>query len=185
MTQASGMPSGYRTIEPLLVAMASGWGRQGSSMLSAQSLAALHPHTHLFPSPLGRRLLRLRAGRRECEGVDGPEEDTLTFPGWAASDTGVPCLGIASCFLKAGVGLPTRTSLLRCHWVCLVLSIILGERLHGLGNINSKCPGTQPRGRGAAIPEVSGFSPITSGYAVVPLHSLYDMTLLTGLNPLV
>lgn len=64
------MPRGYRTIGLLLVAMASGWGRQGSFMLWAQSVAAPPPtHSSLsFSSRTEAQLLRLRAGGERMYG---------------------------------------------------------------------------------------------------------------------
>jgi hypothetical protein len=74
-------------------------------------------------------------------GIDGTEEDTLVFPGWAAPNIRVPCVDTA--LLKAGLGLPPSSEshppgqllegLLRCHWACQLLSISLEEgSLHRL-----------------------------------------------------
>lgn len=76
-------------------------------------------------------------------GIDGSEKDTLVFPGWAASNIGVPCLDTASGLPKAGLGLPLSSEsrpplqlfegLLRCCWAYQLISISLGEgSLHRL-----------------------------------------------------
>lgn len=134
MTQASRMPSEYRTIGPLLIVMASGWGGQGSSMLSAQILIVPQTHTHLFPSSLGRGpTVQAEGGKRK--NVRG----ALSLPGWAALFAHCPLLSDGRTSPSPQLRVQWhlfKEALLRCHWVCLLLSVSPGKgSLHKLPNV--------------------------------------------------
>lgn len=137
MTQASRMPIGYRTMGPLLIVMASGWGRQGSSMLSAQSLAAPAPtRPSLSFSRAEAQLLRLRVG--------GQREEMALRKTPSSFQDGLHLILVYPAWTVLGLPLSSEShppghlleGLLRCYWACLLLSTSLGEgSLHRLQNI--------------------------------------------------